>query len=138
VRLAVITKGIWTLVAPVQGDTTAVEAWLSELPDNLSGSAAGMMVLMDESAARPQGPRSFSVKLVHEIDKKESIWEFIKGDLRVLWFFGNGNKIIVCSHGFIKGGDKTPNAQKNEAIKLKRDYFEAMNNADIEIVEIDK
>ena len=61
--------------------------------------------------------------LCHFVDQGENIYEFIKGDLRVLWFYAKGQRgIVVCSHGFVKKGQKCPAKEKNKAIRLKREF----------------
>lgn len=66
---------------------------------------------------------NISKDLCHEVDKNEGIYEFIKGDLRVLWFYARGNRgIVICSHAFVKKDQKTPNKEKKYAIRVRENY----------------
>lgn len=83
--------------------------------------AQGMVKLFEKVATNPQGPRCLNDDQCHQIDKKNKIWQFTKGRLRVLWFYGDG-KLIVCSHVFVKRTKKTPKAELNKAVNIKRIY----------------
>lgn len=56
---------------------------------------------------------------------REKIFEFrTKGGLRLLWFYDEGN-VVICVNGYIKQGQKTPNAEIDAAIQWKNDYLTA-------------
>lgn len=79
--------------------------------------------MIEEVAAAEHGPQLLNTKQCHLVDERESIWEFIKGDLRVLWFYAKGaDKVIICSHGFVKDSPKTKAKDKKKAINLKKQY----------------
>lgn len=71
------------------------------------------------------GPRGLSDSVYHRVDKKNEIYEFVKGDHRLLCFQADG-KVVVCSHIFMKKGRKTPDDEKAKAIRLRKDYLEAL------------
>ena len=60
------------------------------------------------------------------------IWEFISGDLPILWFYDE-RKVIVCSHGFLKQRQKTPKAQLEQAEAVRQRYFEAKRRSALQI-----
>lgn len=62
------------------------------------------------------------------------IWEFISGDLRILWFYDE-RKVVVCSHGFVKQRQKTPKAQLEQAEAVRQRYFEAKRRSALQIDE---
>lgn len=103
------------------GYQCALTSSLAELPANYSKSLAGLLVMLGKFSEH--GRKMLNDGICHEVDENEKIFEFIKGDLRLLWFYGNGNKIIICSHCFIKRGSKTPKPEKAIAIKLRKEYF---------------
>lgn len=91
-------------------------------------------------AARHSAPREWP-KLVRILDHtadvgpprdeekskllREGIFEFrTKGGLRLLWFYDEGN-VVICVNGYIKQGQKTPNAEIDAAIRWKNNYFTA-------------
>lgn len=47
-----------------------------------------------------------------------------QGRVRILWFFDSG-RVIVCSHGFIKKSEKTPERQKVAARRAFAAYHAA-------------
>lgn len=56
---------------------------------------------------------------------REKIYEFrTKGGLRMLWFYDAGN-VVICANGYIKQGQKTPNAEIETAIQWKNNYLQA-------------
>ncbi len=99
-----------------------------------SGSVDGFYSLIELFAA--SGREALNDKQCHYIHKKEKIWEFIKGDLRVCWFYPGKDKIIICSHGFVKQGQKADKKEVNKALKIKK-AFEAQKD-NIEIIEEDQ
>lgn len=106
--------------------------FLAGLSKQYDGSRSGLFDFFERFSN--SGRETFNDDLCHYVDKDEKIWEFVKGDIRVLWFYGDG-RIIVCSHGFVKKGQKAPRKEVNRAIALKKDYEKAAKNGHIEIIE---
>lgn len=130
-RLLVLEAGRWTVTAiqehRVDGEFTCrFNDSLEELGPNYERSLAGLIAMLGKFSEH--GTKMLNDGICHEIDESEKIFEFIKGDLRLLWFYGKGNKIIICSHCFIKKGRKTPTDEKAIAIRLKNEYFKLLKN----------
>ncbi len=83
------------------------------------------------SFASEQGPPR-NVELSHKIAGE--IWEFIAGQLRVLWFYDEG-RVIVCSHGFLKRTRKTPPGEIDRAEAAYLEYQAAKKTRTLSIVE---
>ncbi|WP_175645509.1 type II toxin-antitoxin system RelE/ParE family toxin [Pseudomonas sp. KK4] len=98
---------------------------LTELGPNYEKSMDGLLSMLAKFSEH--GQRMLNDGICHEIDENEKLFEFIKGDLRLIWFYGKGNKIIICSHCFIKKGRKTPSPEKAAATKIKREYFRLLD-----------
>ena len=64
----------------------------------------------------------------HQI--RNEIFEFIQGQLRVLWFYEEG-KVILCTHGFLKRSQKTPDREISRAELLRKSYLETENQGTI-------
>lgn len=64
----------------------------------------------------------------------EEIWEFIQGDLRVLWFYGKG-QVVVLAVGFVKKSRKTPRAEIGAAERTLARFREASRLEALEIEE---
>jgi hypothetical protein len=107
--------------------------FLAGLGKQHEGSVSGLFDFFGRFAV--SGRDTFNDELCHYVDKDEKIWEFIKGDIRVLWFYGNGSRIIICSHAFIKKGRKTPKKEVDRAISAKKVYEKSVKKGCIEIIE---
>ena len=131
-RVRIIEKDIWTIgyIESSEGGN------LDELFETLSGdqekAAMGMLELFANISNESILVRQLSDKLCKNIEKH--IREFRKGNLRVLWFYDE-SKVIICTHGFFKNTQKTPNREKTRA----RNCYEQYQNSkpDIEFIEDD-
>lgn len=124
-RLLVVERDTWTVTAAQERTNQGnyhcpLTESINALGANYDKSVDGLLSLLEKFSKH--GTRILNDELCHEVDSENKIFEFIKGSLRLLWFYGAGNKIIICSHVFIKKGQKTPAAQKNAAIELKNKY----------------
>lgn len=125
-RLLVLESAAWTVTSAQTEATngkyecTFTES-LNSLGANYEKSLDGLMAMLEKFSQH--GPKFLNDEICHEVDSNNKIFEFIKGDLRLLWFYGAGNKIIVCSHIFVKKGQKTPAPQKNIAIRIRDRYL---------------
>ena len=115
------------------GDSCQLEEFLAS-PGQYGKNANGLIQLLEYVAGSPSGPRELPDTLSHYIDQDERIWEFIKGQLRVAWFYDEG-QIIICTHCFVKASQKTPAADKRTAIEAKQNYLKAKKSKAITIIE---
>lgn len=83
---------------------------------NYSGSAKGFKKLFERFA--DGGRQKLTAELFHEVDNNESIWEFIKGDLRIFCFM-EGNTVYL-THGAIKKSRKVDPAEVTRATNIKK------------------
>jgi phage-related protein len=125
-RLRVLESAKWIVTAAeLQKPTGDYEcpllASLDSLGSNHEKSLDGLLVMLERFSEH--GQRMLNDGICHEIDENNKIFEFIKGDLRLIWFYGDGNKIIVCTHCFVKKGQKTPTKEKAHAINVKDRYW---------------
>jgi phage-related protein len=80
--------------------------------------------------AREGPPRNAEIS--HQI--KGKLFEFVQGRLRVLWFYDEG-RLIICTSGFVKKGQKTPRSEIEHAIQVMNEYFEDKKRGEIRICE---
>ena len=90
-----------------------------------------MLALLDYVA--DQGPPR-NAMVSHIVDRDAGIWEFIKGRVRVLWFYDEGRR-LVFSHGFQKKTQRTPPVELTAARQVQQDYFKARKVGDLRILE---
>lgn len=80
----------------------------------------------------------YDVKKLHEVAEvdiirkkkqpaKLKIWQVRKENVRFLFFYGEGTKIIIAGHAFVKRGDKTPPGAIAAAQKSAQSYFSALD-----------
>lgn len=136
-KLQRLESSLWDVTAPIHESNgeqfCSLVDFLASLGKQYEGSVSGLFDLFERFAT--SGRETFNDDLCHYVDKDEKIWEFVKGDIRVLWFYGAGNRIIICTHGFIKKSQKTPQKEINRAISIKEQYLKAEKNKTIEIIE---
>lgn len=84
------------------------------------------------------GPRLLPDDVSHYVHKEEKIFEFIAGDLRLLWFYSASiRKVIICSHCFVKDSKRTPPLQIKKAIKAKKQYDTDVKSGAISVLDDD-
>jgi len=90
-RLLPIRTGEWQILAVCtpRGDCPLLEFLVGQ-DGGLARDARRMLRLLDR-AARQGPPQNKAIS--HQLDRE--IWEFIQGQIRVLWFYDEG-KMIVC------------------------------------------
>jgi hypothetical protein len=123
-KLLRLERSLWDVTAVIEesndGECCPLTDFLADIGAQHPGTANGMYDLFERFSV--SGKENFSDDLCHYADKNEKIWQFTKGRLRVLWFYGQGNRIVVCSHGFLKQSQKTPKKEINRAISTKKQY----------------
>jgi len=136
-KLLRLERSLWDVTAVVEesvdDDCCPLTDFLTDIGAQYAGSASGMYDLLERFAE--SGKETFSDDLCHLVSKDEKIWQFTKGRLRVLWFYGQGNRIVVCSHGFVKQSQKTPKKEINRAISTKKQYETAAKINAVTILE---
>jgi phage-related protein len=103
--------------------------FFEELGSNLQKDLDSMLQLL-ETCASSGPPRNTEIS--HKI--RGEIWEFIKGRLRVLWFYDHG-RVIICTHGFIKKSGKTRAQEITRAENKYQEYLASKNEDNIIIQE---
>lgn len=90
---------------------------------------------LDFAVAQKQGLKALGAHICHCVDEKEEIWQVTKGRLRLLWFYGEGEKIVICCNLHLKKGQKVNSEEVNKAIKIKEKYFSDMEAGKIIFVD---
>ena len=86
------------------------------------------MLQLLERVAQAGPPRNDVI--CHKI--QDDIWEFIKGRLRVFWFYDQG-RVVVCTHGLVKSTQRTPKSDIERAVHVKELYFLAKEQGNLVI-----
>lgn len=104
-------------------------------PGGRTSDRDNLSVTLDFLVTQQQGPRSLGASMCHCVNDKEEIWQITKGRLRLLWFYGEGEKIVVCCNLHLKKGKKVNPGEVSQAIAFKKQYFKDMEAGNIEFVE---
>lgn len=117
-RLLRLERLKWQVLSVVDSDDVSViENYISNCNDR---GVAGFVSLFERFAEH--GHDGFNIKQKHEVDKGESIYQFRKGNHRVL-FFSCENKAIIVSCPHRKGGKEVDPSEVRKAIKIKKQYL---------------
>jgi phage-related protein len=127
-HLLVISKGFYTVYAVAKSrEHCELLEFLESLGPTLQKDSDRMIALLSRVATEGT-PRNTEIS--HQI--KGKLFEFIQGRLRVLWFYDEG-KLIICTSGFVKKGQKTPRGEIDHATELMNAYFEDKKKSRIQI-----
>lgn len=69
------------------------------------------------------------------VDNKEKIREFRRGKLRLFYFNGHGDLLVVCTSALIKKTQKVDKSHIDKAKKLKTQYFKSDKEGTLELIE---
>jgi hypothetical protein len=124
------TKPKWRLYSIL--DETGACPVTSKLEQLLStrrheAHAAALVQLIENLSHHDEGPKLFqgNSAICHEAVSGEGIYSFRKGSLRLYWFYGDGQKVVVCSEVAIKTTDKTDSKVRKRLIADRDNYFAA-------------
>lgn len=134
-KVRILANGKYTIAAIMDGEECPVY-------DQLSVGIApqyrrfGIALLRKLKLVSKSGFDLFPSLLSHEISKEHKIYEFIQGKLRLVYFHGLNEMIVVCTEVFVK---KTQNTKSNvvyRAVKIRDSYISAINNNELyEVME---
>jgi phage-related protein len=129
-RACIVRRGAWKVLAVCseRGD-----CYLRDFLSGLEGTLVRDRDRMLRRLARiaevgPSRTESWSHKLGGDV------WELKAGDIRVLYFQGEG-RVVVCSHGLVKHGQKIPRADIDLAQGRARTFREATFARTLEVVD---
>lgn len=133
-RLIQITSDQWTILAAKsdRGDCPLLD-FLNGIDRSLEIHRDKMLALLHEVSEKHELPNQWiHSSKCHTITNDKQIWQFSVGSLRVAWFFDK-DRIIVCTHGFYKSGQKTKKSDQQAALKAREEYFKAKFSKEINI-----
>jgi phage-related protein len=129
IRLKVIVRARWTLYAVCAGrNECPLEMFLADRTE--LGKDKDRMLRRLEAIAE-HGPQ-YLPDISHQIEP--DLWQTEQGRIRILWFYDR-DRVIVCSHGFVKRTRKTPETEKAQARRKLHVYRAAADAGTIRIME---
>ena len=103
------------------GGECPLEDYFKTLKDSGHTDLDQMLRLIKRSADLGP-PRNIEMSRALEGKNAEGLWEFKAGAIRVIWFYER-NRIIICTHSFLKKGRKTPLSEIELAQKTRSRYY---------------
>ncbi|HAE38446.1 MAG TPA: hypothetical protein DCG57_07390 [Candidatus Riflebacteria bacterium] len=103
------------------GGECPLEDFFKELKDTGHQDLDQMLRLIHRSAELGP-PRNIEMSRALEGKNAEGLWEFKAGAIRIMWFYER-NKIIICTHSFLKKGRKTPAPEIERAQNTRSKYY---------------
>ncbi len=103
--------------------------FLEDLDPSLKSLRNRMLGLLREYVTQHGPPRS-KERCRHLNDH---IWEFKIGQLRALWFY-HQDRMIVCTHGFMKRTRKTPRREIQRAKRLRKQYLASVRSGNLMVL----
>ena len=122
----------YQVVAVVVNGDCPVEQFLTDGEASTEAARSALLQMLDKVAEL--GLQTVPYKWSHEVNKREQIYEFIKGPLRLFYFKGEGRQIAVCTSGVRKSGQKADKAAVARAVKMRAAYFEAVQNKTLQVL----
>lgn len=103
------------------GGECPLEDFFKDLEDTGHPDLVQMLHLIRRSAEL--GP-PHNIEMSRDLKGKNAkgLWEFKAGAIRAIWFYER-NKIIICTHGFLKKGRKTPESEIEMAQNTRSKYY---------------
>jgi Phage derived protein Gp49-like (DUF891) len=132
-ELVVIEADKYTVAAVLKNGNCEVTEFLEGLEETYRGSADGLYALI--GLVSKVGLQDISTKLSHCVNEEEKIYEFIKGKLRLFYFKGKGDLLVVCTSGVIKKTQKVDEKQVTRAIALKKQYLQSVKEGTLELIK---
>jgi len=122
-----IKSGLWTIYEACEEDgTSPLLQWKNSLNKKYQASFARLFAIIKRISDENKGPILLQHDISHEVNKPNSIYELIAGDLRVLWFYSEfKKKVIICGCQHLKSGQKVNKHEIKRIIKIKKDYLSA-------------
>ena len=132
-ELTIIFSDKYNVAAVSRNAVCRVTDFLQEPEGTYQASADGLFDVMERVSkdGLDQLPHSLS----HYVDKKEKIYEFVKGDLRLFYFKGQDNLLVICTSVVIKKTQKVDKKQVDLAVRLKLEYLQSVKDGTIVLIE---
>lgn len=121
------------VVAAMDGDACPALDFLEHGEASTEASRLGLLEMLMRVAEL--GLQGLPPKWTHEANKKEQIYEFVKGDLRLFFFKGQGRQVAVCTAGAMKKGQKADKGMVNLSSTIKSDYFSALQSGTLKVIK---
>lgn len=133
VRSKILFSDAYRIIAVTEGGTCPVERFLVDGEATTRASRRYLVNMLSHVAT--VGLHKAPTAWFHEVNKEHGIYEFIKGDLRLLFFKGRQGDLVVCTTGLRKKGQKVDKAAVARSIRCRTDYLRALQQGTYEVLD---
>jgi hypothetical protein len=133
VKVKALAIDAYAIVGMMHGSSCPADIFLTQGDAGTQASRDGLRTMLKMTASA--GLSAIPSAWYHEADKRNGIYEFVKGSLRLIFFKGRNGQIAVCTGGVVKKGQKADKTSVAYAIRCKKDYIAALAAEGIELVE---
>lgn len=120
-------KPIWQFFAIGRNnDQCELLEFLSSFPEKTQEhkAASALIAVIKRLQYEISGPMALKgTPYCHEAISGQQVYEFRKMSLRLYWFYGVGEKIIICAYGIEKRHPKTSKEDRKRLIELRNMYL---------------
>lgn len=123
-KTKILAEGKYVISSVLKGGKCPVVESPLCTDSNYSSSFSKLIDVIQRIAAN--GFQNIPASLSHAVNSKPKIFEIIRGDLRLFYFHGDKNRIVVCTELITK---KTPKVDKKvvkRAITAYEDYYSSL------------
>jgi len=141
------SPGKWKIVAPLEVQAASsnededchcpLVRQLQDYVTQYKACVSGFVKLFEYAVTKVNGPHGLLKEWFHLVDSAEEIYEFVKGDLRLFCFIGDG-AVVVCSSVALKRRRKADPQEVAKAVRLKKSYWIAKQKNQVVIVSGEK
>lgn len=134
-KIKVLAEDQYRVTAVVDGDNCPAESFILEGEATTSSARSGLNTMLQKVAEK--GLSGIPAAWIHEVSKKDKIYEFKKGPLRLFFFKGEGIDIVICTLGVRKSGQKVDKGAVDQAAKWRTRYQAAIASNSCEVIEVE-
>ena len=132
-RVLLLVEETFQVVGTLAGDVCETMNFINDGEATTAASRQGLLLMLQHVAKN--GLQGLPSAWTHLADKEEKIYEFIKGDLRLFFFKGEGNQIAVCTSGIMKKKQKADKPSIAKAVAARKEYLAAAQTNTIEVID---
>lgn len=123
------------IVAVMHGENCPAEEFLAQGDAGTESYRGGLFVMLTKIAE--VGFEGVSSSWLHEASKRDRIFEFRKGPLRLFFFKGVGRLIVVCTVGTRKKTQRADPRAVASSVAMRKEYFDAVKSNNLKVINED-
>jgi hypothetical protein len=124
-KLKILVEDQYIISAIMDGDSCPIEDWsLLKENSNYNRTYLGLIDMLQRAAK--DGLQQFSSEQSHLINDDPKIYEFVRGRLRLIYFHGVKNTIVVGTEIVVKKTQKSEKKVVSRAINAYENYYDSV------------